>query len=93
MATGDITYDAGSPVPVGNRMELTGSCEVDYTPTTFAFLPTTCAILDAQLTCADGAGAAACLINYNSSDVATNGSCKIYGNHTTLTYRFRILFI
>ena len=89
MAAGDITYDTGSPVPIGNQMRLTGTLELDDTPTTFAILPTSSVIMDIQVICEDGVGVADVNINKNSSDVAVNGSIKARGNDPTArTYRY-----
>lgn len=91
MAAGDITRNY--PFAIGARMMITGTVELDDTFRDYVFAPTTSVIEHISLTPSDSMGTAEAVPNYNSSDVATNGTAKIRGNDPTVrTFTYAVVY-
>lgn len=91
MAAGDITRN--TPFAIGARMMITGTVELDDTFREYVFAATTSVLEHLSLTPSDSMGTAEAVLNYNASDVATNGTAKIRGNDPTVrTFSFAAVY-
>jgi hypothetical protein len=66
-----------------------GTLELDDTFRAYIISGTTSPLEAVSVTCEDGVGVAEVVLNYNASDVATNGTIKARANDPTVrTYRY-----
>ena len=91
MATLTATLDNNSPNLATQTITGTFDTTADGPPTAdqIVLLPTTGYIDSFVAACEDGTGVLRTKCNYNSSNVATNGTVLVEANHiASLTYRF-----